>query len=856
MKRRSYPSGAAKRRKNEEKTNECSQQKNTLRAFFVPKDRIPSEESPINLAVENEDSEDVDDPGNDSHITGLDLQKCTGTIDIPSISRQTKDVEVPNKSPNVDLGGADDGHPRPSDLRKSQASSCSEDIGLWPDVITDSIRDQFISKPPTNIGNISALSSQHLEGDRLVTRRLTETHFVINKTNGTREKREWLIFSETSGCVYCYVCKLFSKNKSLMMSGCKDWKNLGHKLSTHENSYDHKNAMLTISRRMSDKGCIDSNLVTQIQTEVEYWRAVLRRIVATVQFLASHGLSFRGHDEKSTTNKGNFLGCLEYLAKFDTFLANHIVKYGNRGSGSVSYLSNATCDEFISIMANTIRSKLIEEVKVATYFSLIVDSTPDVSHVDQLTFVLRYVLPNGAIMERFFSFVDIHGHSAEYLENVILETLSKWGIDISKCRGQSYDNASNMSGKYTGLQARIKTHSASAEYIPCSSHSLNLVGNSAAESSVTASEYFDFVQNVYTFFSQSTHRWNILIKHIGNSAHTIKRVSDTRWSARADAVLALRTNYMEVKDALTEISNDENQKSLAKLESKALLKKMEKYDTALMTVLWNTVLQRMNATSKSLQKSDLCLTTAVALLQSLATFIQDVRNDFQKIEDEASPLITSAELSYHDEGRRHKKRKVFFDETPDNEVVLSGKQKFVVNTMNVVCDRLIAELNKRMDAYKVINTRFGIFFNFNEDLHGREFQSMIEELKTAYHTDIECANTIFEEEVRHFVMHAKAEKLQTPVEMYQLILGGLKSTFPNVETILRIFMTIPVSNASGERSFSVLKRVKSYLRNSMGQERMDNLALLCIESEETNKIHFEEQIDAFAKMKARKKSLL
>ena len=43
----------------------------------------------------------------------------------------------------------------------------------------------------------------------------------------------------------------------------------------------------------------------------------------------------------------------------------------------------------------------------------------------------------------------------------------------------------------------------------------------------------------------------------------------------------------------------------------------------------------------------------------------------------------------------------------------------------------------------------------------------------------------------------------------------MASTFPNVAIILQIFLTIPASNASGERSFSVLKRVKTYLRNSM-----------------------------------------
>ncbi|GBP23047.1 Zinc finger MYM-type protein 1 [Eumeta japonica] len=78
-----------------------------------------------------------------------------------------------------------------------------------------------------------------------------------------------------------------------------------------------------------------------------------------------------------------------------------------------------------------------------------------ISHVDQLTLIVRYVLPSGPV-ERFVKFLDMEDHTAEQLAQSLLDFLSESGIDIKDCRGQSYDNASNMSGKYTGLQARIK----------------------------------------------------------------------------------------------------------------------------------------------------------------------------------------------------------------------------------------------------------------------------------------------------------------------------------------------------------------------------------------------------------------
>ena len=130
---------------------------------------------------------------------------------------------------------------------------------------------------------------------------------------------------------------------------------------------------------------------------------------------------------------------------------------------------------------------------------------------------------------------------------------------------------------------------------------------------------------------------------------------------------------------------------------------------------------------------------------------------------------------------------------------------------------------------------------------------MIAALKDTYKNDIDC--DMFEDELAQFLVLAKNENVTNPIDMYQLVIRGLQSTFPNVETILRIYLTIPISNASGERSFSVLKRVKNYIRSSMEQDRLSSLALLCIESAETKKTNFDQQIDIFARLKCRKKAL-
>lgn len=55
-----------------------------------------------------------------------------------------------------------------------------------------------------------------------------------------------------------------------------------------------------------------------------------------------------------------------------------------------------------------------------------------------------------------------------------------------------------------------------------------------------------------------------------------------------------------------------------------------------------------------------------------------------------------------------------------------------------------------------------------------------------------------------------------------------KRFFPNAYTLIKILSTLPVTTATPERTFSTMKRVKSYVRNSTGQERMSDLALMSV----------------------------
>ena len=100
---------------------------------------------------------------------------------------------------------------------------------------------------------------------------------------------------------------------------------------------------------------------------------------------------------------------------------------------------------------------------------------------------------------------------------------------------------------------------------------------------------------------------------------------------------------------------------------------MPDFEIGLFGVLWDFILQRFNATRKSLQKIEIDLATCVQLYESLLEFVLSVRNDeaFENFEEITKLLVE--DYSYRAEHQRLRKRKRYFEET-DKEV-MSPRQR-------------------------------------------------------------------------------------------------------------------------------------------------------------------------------------
>jgi len=120
------------------------------------------------------------------------------------------------------------------------------------------------------------------------------------------------------------------------------------------------------------------------------------------------------------------------------------------------------------------------------------------------------------------------GVTDEAIADTIDQAIAACNLDISLLRGQAYDGASNMSGKYKGCAAIFKERYPLAIYSYCCSHTLNLaVVNTCG--SVQVQNLFAVASKVHQFFDNHPKRQYFLNKFCKGSSTKVKALCSTRW---------------------------------------------------------------------------------------------------------------------------------------------------------------------------------------------------------------------------------------------------------------------------------------------------------------------------------------
>ena len=181
----------------------------------------------------------------------------------------------------------------------------------------------------------------------------------------------------------------------------------------------------------------------------------------------------------------------------------------------------------MQILASKVKSAITDRCKEAKLFSVIADGTTDITYIDQLSTLVRFVavdrlLKKVSIEEHFLEFSAIKNANADGLCQIIANVLfSDCGFEKRHLVGQSYDGASVMCGTDGGVQAKlknfVKNHSDFVPYVHCPPRQINLVLVHAAEGTakrrapVEVMNFFGTLQEVYNFFSSSNRHWDILM---------------------------------------------------------------------------------------------------------------------------------------------------------------------------------------------------------------------------------------------------------------------------------------------------------------------------------------------------------
>ena len=131
-------------------------------------------------------------------------------------------------------------------------------------------------------------------------------------------------------------------------------------------------------------------------------------------------------------------------------------------------------------------------------------------------------------------------------------------------------------------------------------------------------------------------------------------------------------------------------------------------------------------------------------------------------------------------------------------------------------------------------------------MDNREIRKRAECLRMFYTSDLESS---LDDEFVHFHAYCTEKTMEknSPSDLQKILReNDLYIEFQNVEIAYQIFITLAVTNCGAERSFSCLRRFKNYLRSTMSTNRLNSLAILCIESDVLQCFDCEDLIDQFA----------
>lgn len=380
-------------------------------------------------------------------------------------------------------------------------------------------------------------------------------------------------------------------------------------------------------------------------------------------------------------------------------------------------------------------------------------------------------------------------------------------------------------GKFNGVQQLIKNHYPQALYVHCSAHSLNLVVSTSCAMPPIRNA-MGTIESVYCYLN-TPKRLHILKNEIFSLITDPKKVKlqqlcHTRWIQRHDSVLTFLELYPAIISSLEILSDDSDRETSSKASN--LLISIQDFQFLTSLHIINKIFGISIFFCKVLQKTQIDLGEALTYATHLSSELKKIRdnadNEFKIIFNQILNLSEKYNITI--KTPRLSKKQVHRNNIPCNDTETYYKIAIFIPFL----DTFLQSIEDRFVNYKHIFTGFQCIINFENEININD----VEKLTEFYKEDLEDIKQVYEE-VKMWYSFLKTINKPNNILEYLDVCDSL--IFPNVYKLIKILVTLPVTTCTAERSFSTLRRLKTYLRNTMSQNRLNGLALLNIHREIT-----------------------
>jgi hypothetical protein len=621
-------------------------------------------------------------------------------------------------------------------------------------------------------------------------------------------RNRWICGCKIKNSFFCFPCILFGGDSKWTKSGVNDLVHLTDRIKTHDNSKQHiLNEMhLALLGTTNIQAQLDSAFWLDMQrhnAHVTKNRHILSKIIDCIKFCGAFELALHGHDSK---NPGVFLGLINFASEIDKTLQGHL-----QSDTVFKSTSKDIQNDLLNCMLDVYYEEIKKEIASAPFVAVMADETTDVSSKFQMSIVLRYV-KNANPVERFWGFLCPSDPDAQALTDGILSVIDPL-IDhnFDKLVAQSYDGAAAVGAKDKKIQANIKAKYPNAHFVHCYAHQLDVIMAQASSQCNQVRLFFSNIQDVPDFFSNSPERVALLDAIVGGK---IARSVPTWWdfeSRVVNVVFEYREELIECMEAIEEGKLGTN---IILINQAMSIKRMLQDGRF---IFWLTFFQyimpHVDVLFEELQKRKVDpveLKNAVECFTASMNKIKETK--ISEVKEEVEEGV-SLEL----EDQIPKRRRTEAEHGNNRAAALE------------VCD-VIIDVAKERFAFSGHLVAASLFFSEKFSEYNIDFPER--ELTTAVAAYSMLDKQRLKTELSVIYMREEYKSITGATSLLNfLISNNLEDALREVKKLLEIIVTVPMITTEAERTFSRLNRIKTFLRNSMCQDRLTALAVLSIESE-------------------------